>query len=257
MALIPSYSSGGIVSGGSGGPNPLPSEFAGIGLAPGVVRGARSFKVDNLGRLTGVVHEQVWRPGENLSECRKNDDSVFYFTYATRSYAGQMNAYINAINQTAVTATVPVTYLPALPPDNHRKKRRGKSVTTVPVTKPERPATAPAPEPKAHTMGECACGFYGYYDGSDDYYKDGYVSGVIEGYGEALIGTRGFRVEKARIVALMIPAAQDRFANRIARNYSGIPLFARFAEMVAAFPPDGTEVGISPENGDEFWTRQA
>ena len=47
------------------------SQFDGIGFAPGVVRGARAFDIDELGRLVGVTHRQVWIPGENIAECRK------------------------------------------------------------------------------------------------------------------------------------------------------------------------------------------
>lgn len=60
-----------------------------------------------------------------------------------------------------------------------------------------------------HNMAECSCGFYGFYDGSNDYKSDGTVSAVVEGYGETVIGTRGFRSMKAKIVALHIPGYVD------------------------------------------------
>ena len=57
-----------------------------------------------------------------------------------------------------------------------------------------------------HALTACRCGFYAYYDGSDDYKADARISAVVEGFGETLIGSRGFRSRKARILALCIPA---------------------------------------------------
>lgn len=232
-------------------------EFGGLGFAAGVVRGARSFKVDKLGRLTGIHYEQIWRPGENIAECRK-EKAVFHVTFnwdgiTSSGRLGYLQAFPNYPPPPPSSSRTVVS----TPPSVHRKKK-GKKVVADIISMPEPPKAAAiaATEKKPHTMADCACGFYGYYDGSEDYWKDGYVSAVIEGYGEALIGTRGFRVAKARIVALMIPAEQDRFANRIARNYPDVPLFRSFNEMVAAFPPDGGEEAVTPDV-DDFWTRDA
>lgn len=48
-------------------------------------------------------------------------------------------------------------------------------------------------------------GFYSFHDGTDEYHKRSRISGVVENYGEVFIGERGFRSEKAKIVALHIP----------------------------------------------------
>lgn len=164
-------------------------QFSGKEFAIGVARGARSFKVDRLGRLTGIHYTQVWTPGENHSECRA--------------------------------------------------------------------------EARAHKEGDfaekCRCGFYGYYDGSNDFHADGTVSGVIEGYGEAVLGSRGFRVTKARIVALTIADdASGPLARLVRQNYSAIPFFDTFTRMVSEFPPDyelDTKDIPSPDSDPEFWTR--
>jgi hypothetical protein len=52
----------------------------------------------------------------------------------------------------------------------------------------------------AHPL--CTCGFYAYHDGSK--YQGGQVTGVIDGYGKTTVGTKGFRCEKARVVALCV-----------------------------------------------------
>lgn len=95
------------------------------------------------------------------------------------------------------------------------------------------------------TFEEMKCGFYAYFDGHDD---GGYgstepgVSGVVEGYGEVLIGTKGFRARKARIIALAVPDFQgiwklDEFVvDKIRANYPKVPLFASEMAMRAEFP---------------------
>lgn len=109
-----------------------------------------------------------------------------------------------------------------------------------------------------HPMAGCGHGFYGYYEGSNDYYEDGRICGVIEGYGETLIGTRGFRASKARIVALHIPlAVQSSLARLVERNYPDIPRFDSFDLMIAAYPPDDAGQGLSPANDPDFWDRKA
>lgn len=100
-------------------------EFASLGFAAGVVRGVRSFLVDDLGRLTGVAFKKVWLPGENQAKCYAESDGhpeVLDFA--------------------------------------------------------------------AH-LPECLCGFYGYYDGSNDYLDSGKtITGVVEGYGSTVIGSQ-------------------------------------------------------------------
>jgi len=106
---------------------------------------------------------------------------------------------------------------------------------------------------KAHMLlPEERCGFYGYYDGSNDYNppanpKRDMVSGVVEGFGSVLIGERGFRAQKARIVALQIPKNYPKRYERIIMRYASVPMFTSFRDMMKAFPcEDGSpdeEVG--------------
>ncbi len=49
------------------------------------------------------------------------------------------------------------------------------------------------------------CGFYAYYDGSNNYYKADTVAGVVQAYGHVNFGDRGLRCSKLRIVALVNP----------------------------------------------------
>ncbi|GAA4774361.1 hypothetical protein [Microbacterium gilvum] len=190
-------------------------ELEDVGFSAGVVRGVRSFRVDKLGRLTGVHHKQIWTPGENEAMCRAVENES-----AAMSYAVQ-----RALYQSWGTGTRPVE-----PAREYRQD--------------------------AHTMADCKHGFYAYYDGSDDYSETGMVSAVVEGYGETVIGTRGFRCMKARIVALTfrddVPA---HLVAKVKRNYPDVPVLDSFDRMVAEFPPDGAGNEYTPENDPDFWTR--
>lgn len=100
---------------------------------------------------------------------------------------------------------------------------------------------------------ECQCGFYGYFDGSNDYYRPGRVAGMIEGFGETVIGTRGFRAMRAVIVALTFPddVGLDAWqVDAIRVNYPGVPVFDTFERMVAEFAPtDPTDEVTAPGRG--------
>ncbi|GAA4286549.1 hypothetical protein [Georgenia daeguensis] len=55
-----------------------------------------------------------------------------------------------------------------------------------------------------HGLQGCTCGFYAYYR-EDPYSTSRRISGVVEGYGRVVLGTAGFRAERARILALLVP----------------------------------------------------
>lgn len=94
-----------------------------------------------------------------------------------------------------------------------------------------------------HSMDECEHGFYAYFDGSRQQYTSGpKVRGVIEGYGEVLIGTLGFRAMKAKILALSVAPHDGMwkldqfFVERLRANYPNVPLFESELAMRAEFP---------------------
>lgn len=70
-------------------------------------------------------------------------------------------------------------------------------------------------EPSDVPNAWCTCGIYAYHDSGNcifelDQYPVGRMKvalGVIDGYGRTVIGTSGFRCEKARIRALLVPPA--------------------------------------------------
>jgi hypothetical protein len=95
----------------------------------------------------------------------------------------------------------------------------------------------------------CGCGFWAYwalrYAWRCDYYWRGEVIGVIQGYGRTMIGTRGCRCGKARILGLHVrPARPDRQPQglrpqevaELLGSYYGVPCYRSLAEMLAAHP---------------------
>lgn len=142
------------------------TDCTGYEFAAGSIKGLRGFAVDSLGRLSGVHHSMIWKPGENVAHC--------------------------------ASATEP-------DPDH-----------------PAEPGTAEADVWKRHRPGRCdddahGCGLWAYHDGTA--YEAGDVHGVIEGYGRTTVGTKGFRCEKARIVALCLPETTSDGRPKVKRRW--------------------------------------
>lgn len=120
-----------------------------------------------------------------------------------------------------------------------------------------------------HEVKDCTCGFYAYFDpAANEYASPQRVTGVIEGFGETWIGTRGFRCQKSRIVAVALPEqdthryesnmavwmsrydspgeVRDRWPRlkKIAKRY-GVPYFPTVEAMKAEFPVTKLEEVIS------------
>jgi len=67
----------------------------------------------------------------------------------------------------------------------------------------------------------CKCGFWAYTDGSNEYhFNPTSVQGIIEASGRMVIGTKGFRAEKARIVVLVEPDSDTIINHRIEKRFN-------------------------------------
>lgn len=175
-------------------------EFDSKGFSITPVVGARTFKVDEDGWLTGPIYRnQRWADGENVATCQKhyNPFPMYYYGY---------------------TPT-------------------GTRFTVVPPPLP--------PEPAPHPLTDCRHGFYAYVAGSNDYHSHGEIFGVIQGYGEVMIGLRGFRCMKAKILGLHVKSSVGlERAALIAAHYPRTPWFDSFEALVGAFPPDIGVAGV-------------
>jgi hypothetical protein len=197
--------------------------FDGFSLALGEVYGLRIWRMDEYGRLRALHLPNVpaWRPGVNTAECRVDE--------ANKVAPGWM------------------------PPGYVAMYAAGGIVVMPEVLRP-------GPEHPAPDEG-CRCGFYAYTcPGPDLQYahQDGFVLGVIRGTGRTLIGAKGFRCEKAEIVALLEPTAEGAQAGWIAWRrsqlravYPEIPLLRSREELLGFASIESTAPAV---DSDEFWS---
>lgn len=178
--------------------------------------------------------------------------------FAAGSVKGARSWNIDKLGR-LIGVTYPQVWVPG---ENHAACRKTDPFsiryTVNPSTmKIERDSSEDRPTPD-HGMDTCGHGFYGYYEGSNDYGSEARVSGVVEAYGETVIGTRGFRAMKARILALTfgddVTEAQRKL---VARNYPDAVIYETFDAMVAAVPPDAGGQEYGPDADPEFWVREA
>lgn len=93
---------------------------------------------------------------------------------------------------------------------------------------------------RQHRLGEgsvpgprCTCGFYAVHEPDERKWMDHCLFGVIEASGRVIVGTRGFRAEKARIVAVYAPELTDG----LIRNYPSVTWFTDRERMLEVYPP--------------------
>jgi hypothetical protein len=112
------------------------------------------------------------------------------------------------------------------------------------------PGSRPVPEDHQLVGGNCMCGFYAYHDGTNTYAGTVTISGIMMGYGRCVHGTKGFRAEKARILAIVKPSAPQRVSfgysskndipmldfDLLASNYPAVPVFESVDAALDAFP---------------------
>ena len=80
----------------------------------------------------------------------------------------------------------------------------------------------------------CQCGIYGWYDPTDTGMLRAGVFGVVEASGLVLMGERGFRAERARIVAVV---SRNRRLTA-ACEHAGITVYRRRRDLVRDCPPE-------------------
>src|SRR5690606_10559303 len=93
-------------------------------------------------------------------------------------------------------------------------------------------------------MEKCKCGFWAYFSPKGTDMPNSYQSlAIVKGYGDTLIGPKGFRASKAEILGIVLytgDTANERglytLVNaQIRENYSGIPTFDSLEDMLEIF----------------------
>lgn len=107
----------------------------------------------------------------------------------------------------------------------------------------------------------CGCGFWAYWTvNAAPLYGQRRVMGVVEGYGRTLIGDKGFRCEKARIVALCCQFTEEQIVGTQPHYSQGPPpgvLFKRGGDGMKAYlgfggRPYGVYDGEEYQYGDDL-----
>jgi hypothetical protein len=77
----------------------------------------------------------------------------------------------------------------------------------------------------------CSCGFYAFTDYRSEELENNYafsqldiVTGAIRGFGRTLLGERGFRCEKAEMIAFIKPAGPRQRLETLKRLYPDVPI---------------------------------
>lgn len=97
---------------------------------------------------------------------------------------------------------------------------------------------------KNHDIADCSHGFYAYFSDQADghYYISGetYILGVVEGYGDVMVGKKGFRSSKAKVLALSVQSRgawdlNPRIIGLLEENYE-VPVFRSDRLLRKRFP---------------------
>ena len=183
----------------------MATQFSDRQLHVGSLYGLRAFVVSGSGWLCGVNYHYPWQPGENVAECHRGSTSEYW--------------------RRVMSDLVRAGAAEWIPPDHGQTEVPHELVAL-----------------------DCTCGYYAYYDGSNDHLSQvGWtlrpesgprVAGIIEGYGRVVAGTRGFRAEKARLRAVVLPgvARHHSGAKAVLRNYPDLPAFRTADLALAEFP---------------------
>lgn len=152
----------------------------------GTARGVRSFEIDHDGILRGVTYPQPWLEGENIAQCyvtkrREPLDLPSAYSFIASAMMPHSGQYLGNVGG--------VLFPPGLDEpvlnDNYEYDDCGGVSKT------------------------CACGFYAYHKDLESYYSPRRAVGVIEAYGRVILGGKGFRAQKARIVGLVLPTTES------------------------------------------------
>lgn len=187
--------------------------FDGPPLVAGSLKGIRHFKLSLEPALLGVATLHTFHPGENVAEHRQGGVPL------VRVFSDPRSAVM-----------LPPSWLTVGP---------GEMVLR---------------EDHVVAGQGCACGFYAYYDLRYSAYRNDYhVPAVIEGYGHVTVGERGFRAEKARLVAVAYPPAarEESFVGIVKQQfidrYPNVPIYQTAEEMLEQHPLDLPEGAPNPD----------
>lgn len=261
----------------------MTGNFDGLPLVLGSVRGKRVWSLNRKAQLRSPMHGNwIWKGRENVAECGTSNGTgvervalcdfvreeifgpikgliVFEGLYKNSPDTWTVSWIAAARDRKTIQQAAPSLFINGAEPYSHMFKDYTCIGDILVPVESFRDRFNTMIDGRTH-MEYCECGFYAYYANEEHQYS-GQVAGVIEGYGETLVGTKGFRTAKARILALTpydfsqrSPNSTpsyitngsnvwnfDRLCRKLRRRYKGVEVFRTVSEMYEAFPPTTAE----------------
>lgn len=211
--------------------NEVQADCTGYDLAIGSIFGVRAFRIDRLDRLTALQFAYRWTPGENVAKClgqQHTDECLAERAKIKASQVGSIGFYFGSVVC---------------------------------------PCPAPGDGQALHDDEGCPCGFYAFVEDDERIGDTGaygpIVLGVIEGYGRTLVGSKGFRCQKARIVGLTIPKGPKRNEKfkqwrrkrqQILADLYDVPVYKGLPDLLVNHPVSEQHAQTRDQDPN-FWTR--
>jgi hypothetical protein len=222
--------------------------FTGIPFVMGSIRGERSWNFDIKAdsRLLSPTFPHEWVAGENQSICQRGD---YFITLGEATQIARKSGLIPAeayVTDMVITSDVLITWTPKVSKFLRLFRVSTERTTRISLDEGRKALLDWRDNDADCDYARCSCGFYAYLNGVNEYHMMGQlmsmaltgrirVTGIVEGYGETFIGTRGFRAKKAKIVALY--AGSETARQLLARQYPDVPIYRSLLAMRAEYPP--------------------
>lgn len=251
-----------------------PSDFTGVPFVMGSIYGERVWRVRTDGTLLSAARKSPWHGGENVAGCERGNRNRSgwgpggIFGFVQKQYRLRFDKEVTKISGTmAYPNKVEIAWRAAQP-------RLALQVPVVDWTEIDMDKPIDIPEAievwdegvdyismteldswaewQGHTFEKCECGFYAFTSEDDpEYMQAGRVLGIIEGYGETLIGTRGFRCSKARILALApSPAGEtDSLVNAILKAHGAMNSLTQVVLKAGSYVQTAASAGTHSRGG--------
>lgn len=192
-------------------------------LVPGELIGYREWSVDFNGLLYPITYSAMgaWTPGVNEARCGLNVPG------GQVPHRRHSAVFDNELEATRAISMAYGYYSPGV---------------HAPLVQLQMARTGPINLFCDH------CGIYGKYNWTKANVTSSLVVGAIAASGRIVLGTKGFRAQKARILALSLPEYQSpqEVETLQASVHHGVRLYANPALMLQDFPPSDLNV-VAPE----------
>lgn len=243
------------------------SEKGEFDFTVGSLHGLRVWNLEPAGQLRGS-YGGLWADGENLATCAKAEEmkglilvlatekAFLHWCHDQRINPGDPRIHRVGEPQEMKGFPEDTRWIEIndgfMPLSNVARKR--DLLTTLGYAKADYARTRDRlkrpdnPHPVPGPNGQCGCGFWAYWTpqhANSVFSPSRPVMGLVEGYGKTRIGDRGFRAEKARIIAVCVMfdwegddgQLRSLTEMRIEHRYPSVKVYDTLDCMIALHPP--------------------